>query len=462
MEIKEELKETQQKLSKVNTSFFEFVERHPVAFQASTFRTLDLNSKLFVLQPWPTFINKTAVDEFREASVKVFELIKSIPQRIFGNNVEKISAYYGLPLQVVKLHLEGATERHIRDLVGRGDFLLGPSGLKCLEFNITANLGGWYVPVWETLYLNHPLVGKFLREYQVKTHNSNLIHQFLEHILEAILLESENLHSPERNTVFVVKNYMSEAADLGVYLNAYYQTLLKKKDRHLTGEVMVCDYHHMKTIDKHLYYKGKRIHALVEFYNGLVPPEVQDVFRAGNVRLWNGPITDLLSSKLNLALLSDYHAAGSCFSDEEKRIIDRFIPWSRKVTRGSSTYGTEIIDLEHFILSQKDRLVIKSSVGYGGKSVFVGQKLSATEWEGVLRKALEGGNWMVQEFVEALSAVYQSGENGYEPHDMVWGIFVLGSQYGGTWVRVMPQKDNKGTINCHQGARVSVIFEVDE
>jgi hypothetical protein len=45
---------------------------------------------------------------------------------------------------------------------------------------------------------------------------------------------------------------------------------------------------------------------------------------------------------------------------------------------------------------------------------------------------------------------------------MGWGFFMFGPHYAGVWVRVLPRKKSKGVINCHQGASVSVVFNVDE
>ncbi len=100
-------------------------------------------------------------------------------------------------------------------------------------------------------------------------------------------------------------------------------------------------------------------------------------------------------------------------------------------------------------------------MGFGGKNIWIGNKTVPHQWEKYVKNALQEKNWVVQELVETSPGVYQAGD-GYEYHDMAWGFFIFGSQYTGAWVRVMPQEKSKGVINCHQGASVSVIFEVDE
>jgi glutathione synthase/RimK-type ligase-like ATP-grasp enzyme len=166
---------------------------------------------------------------------------------------------------------------------------------------------------------------------------------------------------------------------------------------------------------------------------------------------------------LNLALLSDYEALeSSTFSDEEKKVIHRYIPWSRKIVPGYTDHGKKKVKLENFICINKDQLVIKPSGGRGGAGVYIGQHTPQPKWEELLETAVHQGNWLVQEFVSSLPLLYQDGEVGCEVHNVVWGFLVLGSQYGGTVIRVLPQKHDKGVINYHQGAKVGVLFEVNQ
>ena len=78
MEITKESVKVQEALSRVNVDFLGFVKKHPDALKRSSFKLLELNDWLFTLQPWPTFINRETKKNFREAGVKLFDLIKNI------------------------------------------------------------------------------------------------------------------------------------------------------------------------------------------------------------------------------------------------------------------------------------------------------------------------------------------------------------------------------------------------
>ncbi|MCP5105876.1 MAG: circularly permuted type 2 ATP-grasp protein [bacterium] len=263
------------------------------------------------------------------------------------------------------------------------------------------------------------------------------------------------------NTALVGKGFVDGKIATQSYLNMLYKNILQRKDHSLQGRVYMCDYRHLDIVDGCLFHKGERIHTLVELYRGMVPPEVMEVFKHGNIRLMNGPVSKLLANKLNLALLSDHEALGT-FSPEEKDFIDRHVPWTRKVEPGRTTLAGKSVDLVDFILANREILVIKPGSGYGGKGVCVGRKATLQQWKISVKTALHEKDWAVQEFVESAPGLYQAGDHGYDIHDMSWGFFVFGPHYAGVWVRVLPRKGSKGVINCHQGASVSVVFNVDE
>lgn len=467
MELTKEVIEAQGNLSKVNIDFLRYVEKNPSCYKRSSFQLLELNNWLFTLQPWPTFISRKTKEIFKEAGIKLFKLIRNIPRRVFNNDPHKISEYFNIPLSTAKLQLEGENDEHIEHLLARGDFIISPTGLKCLEYNVSANLGGVKVPIWEKLCLNTPIIAKFIEENNIKIHNENLISLILEHSISLPLKKLSNDEGEKEMNIAVVKE-MAPDTDGGrnrekIYLNELYKEILHSinGNRNLKGEVVLCDFPDLTVDDGYVLYKGKNIQVIIEMYHGIVPPKILESFKSGKVYLVNGPISTLLSDKLTLAVLSDYRNSGG-FTDEEKEIIDTYIPWTRKISPASTTYGNETIDdLVDFIGSNKDKLVIKPSRGLGGQGICVGLKSSREEWEIALRKAIKENNWLVQEYISSVPGLYQSGEQGYDYQDMVWGLFIIGSHYVGAWNRVMPKKSNKGVINCHQGATVSIIFEVD-
>lgn len=461
MKLTKEIEMAHKQLSDCSVKFLEFVKKNPESLKRSNFSLLEWHDKAIRLQPWPTFINQTKKRELETASIKICNLVKSIPQRMFSNDIAKIGRYYETPVDIVNIQLGATNDDHIHRLLARGDFIFSPSGIKCIEYNVSSDLGGLEKPIWESMYLETEVIARFLKEYNVKIQNKNLLSFLLTYLTDIALQKHPS--QIELNIAFAIPGY-TEGIDRAreiTYLNQTYKDVLQLRDKHLRGQIIFCDYHHLNSADNGVLYEDKKIHILIEIYGGIVLPEILNHFKEGNILVFNGPITRLLSNKLNLALLSE-NEDSAVFNDEEREAIKKYIPWTRKITPGDTTYDQVKIKLEDFILSNKDKLVIKPSEGYGGIGVSIGQNTPALQWQENVKKAISQKNWLVQEHIESLPYLYQKGQNGYAEQNVVWGGFVFGSEFVGGWVRILPREDSNGVINRAQGAEEGVIFEVEE
>lgn len=133
----------------------------------------------------------------------------------------------------------------------------------------------------------------------------------------------------------------------------------------------------------------------------LAKPEVAKAltaaYVAGRVMVMNAFRAKFLHKKLSLALLHD-DAYAYLYTPEQREVILRHIPWTRKVREQHTTYGTGTVDLVPFILDHRDRLVLKPNDDYGGKGVVIGWTVSQAEWEAALAQALDS-SYAVQERV---------------------------------------------------------------
>jgi hypothetical protein len=462
MVITEEIKKNHQQLSNCSVQFLEFVENCPDSLIRSNFSALEWHDKKIKLQSWPTFINRNRKKDMETASIQLCKLIKQVPRRIFKNNPDKISHYYRMPLDIVKIQLDTSNQEHIDQLMARGDFIISSSGLKCIEFNISSDLGGLEKPIWESMYLNTPIISRFLKNNQVQIKNTNLLAVLLRHLIDIALAKWPR--QKEINIAFVIPGCKESFRNKELsYLKQSYQEVLRVKNKHLQGQIIFCDYHYLSTAANGVYDEGKkvRVHILIELYTGMVMPEILECFRQGNILLYNGPITRLLSSKLNLGLLSE-NENSAIFSDEERKIIQTYIPWSRKIDTIDTNYKGTKIRLDNFLLSNKEKFLIKPSEGAGGMGVCVGKNATAAQWQEAVRLAISQKNWLIQEYIQSLPYLYQTSEIGYGEHDVIWGGFVFGSEYVGEWVRLLARKNSTGIINRLQGAEEGIVFEVEE
>jgi hypothetical protein len=488
MEIKPHVKENHERLSKYNTLFRDYVQKKPESLRASSYGLLDLNDPLFMLQPWPTFIGQKIKTEIIEANLKVLNLLKCIPQRVFANDPGEISRYYGVSRDLADYFIYGVTNEHLDNLLARGDFIITPTGLKCLEYNINTNLGGMSLPLWESLYQATPVIAEFLKQYRVKIQNRNLYTFMFEHLAKAAVKFYRGCDRIHIAIVLPVIYNDPRMASQERYMNTVFNSVLQSQFSHLDGQVSICKYAQLKTAGDNVFYNGKKVHVIVEWSHGYVPHDILELFNKRQILICNGAIAWILSTKLNLALLSENKDSG-WFSADEKETIEKYIPWTRKVTNGRVNYKGESVQLKDFILANREKLVLKPLVGAGGKDIHVGlhtpekewqnlvefamqsndwqdihfdESLTEEHWYDIVMKASDVKSWLVQEYIEPSTYMYQLGENGCGEHHAVWGFFVFGNTYSGGWVRAIPTNSKSGIINCHQGAKVSVVFEVEE
>ena len=457
MEIAEEIYEAHKNLSPCSAKFLDFVKNNPESLKRSNYSDLIPGFDSIKLQPWPTFIDQKTKQQLREAGVKVFDLITSVPHRFFANDPAAISRYYEMPLRMVSTLLDGMPKNHMNNLLARGDFILSPSGLKCLEYNFTANLGGWQVDMWEQeLYLKNAVISRFLGQYAGKRKKNieRVLPVLFNHLVSTALDKFPGI-GKVLNIILVSPNVNGEDSRSNIQpprLNTFPQ---------LDIRIRACPYQDLKIVNNKVYYREEQVHVLLEQYGGIVPPGFIDAFREGNVLVYNGRIVMLMSNKMNLAVLSENHDS-DIFSAGEREAIDTYIPWTRKITPGQTTYAGKAIDLGPFVSSHRDQLIIKPTIGYGGQAVYLGKYMTEARWQEVVNTALKSRRWVVQEYVESFSYLYQAGETGCVPHSLVWGVFIFGSHYGGGWVRVLPKEGSAGVVNRHQGAEEGIIVEMDE
>jgi hypothetical protein len=452
MNITDEIKKNHSHLSSSSLSFLNYAQSNPDLLKRTNFSPLKALDGIMTLQPWPTFIDTARKQEFAEVGTKLCSLIKQAPLRIFKNDTTKISNYYDMPQKVVEIQLDGVDHTHIENLLARGDFIISSEGLKCLEFNVTANLGGWPVVVGETLYQQTPVIQNFIKQQKVNIKPTPLLQVFFQHAIGCGLKKFPN--SKEINCA------IASPSHFGSDLQQLYKSVLKQIAPHLEGELSFCITKTLKEKEEFLYLDNKPVHVLCEMYHGLVTPTILKVFKAGNVCLFNGPVTSLLSNKYALALLSE-HENSDLFSPQERELITKHIPWTRKMIPGENSYKGEPVKLETLVPAHREQLILKPSNSIAGTNVFIGKNTPQQKWEQICHQALTQKSWLVQEYVASVPYLYQFDEEGSVIHDAVWGFFVCGSTYAGLCVRVLPMANTSGVINDAQGAVTSIAFEVD-
>lgn len=458
----EDLRAVHRGLSPQDLQFREAACGDPEFLSRATFRKL-ADDKGFIagtLQPWLTFVGPEKMAELRSVSVGLAGLLRAVPERVLGNDPIRVHDYYGLETPET-LGLFLSRPNGAETAIGRSDLIDTAGGFQCLEFNFTPNLGGWETSEIARLHLGVPATACYLRERGISPAFTSTGRELFAHLIRCAQARG---HCPdgELNVALVVPERATGSEPspaLGV-LRRDFQEACRDSAGDLTGELMPCHFAELTAVRNYLFLRKSRIHALVEFNDEPTAPAAYRSFKAEKVTLLNGPIRAVLSSKLNLALLSESAESG-VYSSEERDFIRRHVPWTRKVARGATDFRGERVSLPDLLASRREALVLKEATSSGGEGVAIGLHTPQARWDELARQALDAreGGWVAQERVESLPYLYQSGEFGCVPHDLIWGPFVFGERYGGVILRMQP-KSVQGAVNSALGATSGIVFEV--
>jgi hypothetical protein len=427
-----------------------------------TFGAIDGESRAkfrFPLQVWPTFIGQRKLADLRRVSVAVSQLIKSIPRRFFGNDATKICGFYGLESPVAAEILL-APPSGIEEAVARGDLISTADGFKCIEFNFSPSLGGWETTLLARVHLGVPGTARFLRHEGLRVAVSPTTKLLFIHVLRQV--RRLGLASAgEANMAIVLAPDIEREASFDEtvgHLRREFEEACGEVGGGLHGRVILCSFGDLSIVNWRLYCGDLPIHGVVDISNGAVDAAVFRCFKWGGVSLLNAPIDAVLSTKENIALLSE-HATSELFSADEREVIRCHIPWTRRAVAAKTDFLGEEVFLPDLLASHRERLVLKEGRSYGGQAVVLGKFTPSAAWSAAVEKALADGRWIVQEHLESEPYVYQCGDSGYALHDVIWGPFVFGDTYAGVILR-MQAKAASAAVNLSLAATEGVVFEV--
>lgn len=431
--------------------FLEFIEQHPelaIPLDASAIQYR------YPLQAWPTFISPKRREQIAAATTGMFRVLKLIPTRIFGGDPARIGAYYKLPAGLMA-HLLSAPDG-LDCAIGRCDFLDGDSGFKCVELNPYGNLGGLDTELVAPAYLQQSTaLSRFVAATGTQLRMDRLMLALFEHFAR----EARKLGAA-RDEINVAAVVDAQEFHFDASTSSYaplYAEALARVDPALRGKIICCPVAAIENRYGTLYHADARLHAVWELSIAERCPErLYFPFKYRRVAYFNSPLAFCLGDKRNLSLLSQ-HADAPYFTDEERALIHRHVPWSRNVEDVETRYGGQSGPLLGIVRRHRERLVLKKGFGMGGEQVLLGPCTPADQWDDTLRIALAENDWLVQEYIEPRSYLYQHGELGAAPFHGVWGTFCFGETFAGAYLRLMPDS-RAGPINSARGAMTGLVF----
>jgi uncharacterized circularly permuted ATP-grasp superfamily protein len=141
-------------------------------------------------------------------------------------------------------------------------------------------------------------------------------------------------------------------------------------------------------------------------------PALLEAYRARAVCMVNSFRSKMIHKKALFAVLTDERHA-RLFNADERDVISRHVPWTRRVRAEHTERHGAQIDLLEYARSARDQLVLKPNDDYGGHGIYIGWNTGESAWEEALRHALADGDYLVQERVKTARETFPAlGEDG--------------------------------------------------
>jgi len=337
----------------------------------------------------------------------VAETIAAIAERLTSAALEDETLFR-------QFHLRPEEERLVRLTTGYGpastasrlDAFLLPESLKFTEYNGESPAGAGYSETMSDIFKELPVMQEFQKRFEV--HSYPLSAKLLDALVTSYVDWGGTTQRPQMAIVD-----WKEVPTWSEF------EILRERFEKMGIPVVLADPRELEFDGKRLAAKGKKIDLLYRrvLINDVVarPAECEALvkaYTAGAVCVANNFRCKIPHVKAFFAVLTDERNA-KFFSDEERDLIHRHVPWTRVVDDVKTEYDGEPVELLKHIRERQKELVMKPSDEYGGKGVTLGWEVDKKHWESALEGALPGGKlaeesgrWIVQERIPMRRGVF--------------------------------------------------------
>lgn len=181
-------------------------------------------------------------------------------------------------------------------------------------------------------------------------------------------------------------------------------------------------------------------------------------YMAGDVCLVNPFRCKLVHKKASFELLTDESNAG-WFNSREREIIQRTVPWTRRVVQRNTKHWGREVDLVEYLRKHRSQFVLKPNDDYGGRNVLFGDTASSSEWDLALSRALEG-DYVAQEKIELQTEIFPIFDESHwslQPMYVDTNPFLFRGRVEGVMVRL----SDSPVVNVTSGGGEAGFFVIE-
>jgi glutathionylspermidine synthase len=393
--------------------------------------------------------------------------------RLLQYDVEKISSALN---KFIKLYLENDEVRRIMKfsaledelfriephydfalVISRLDAFMNDYEVKFLEFNCDSPAGTAFSDVLEEGFKDILKSYPFLIHWKIEYINRQ--DRFFQALKSCYREFRQNHpHFPEKPTIAIVDWDDLPTAGEFELLKLYFESkglkalITSPQQFKIVGSEMLIDGEPV-----HLIYRRVITRELIERVD-----EVGDFIRGvkSEMACMCNPFRSfIVGNKKILDLLTDPRFQ-NIYDQEELAVIHKTIPWTKILADQKVIYNGYTVDLQRFVIDNKDKLVVKAASSYGGKDVFLGRETDQQTWNAVVEKHIGSEDWVVQEYVNIPQEIFPEirDEGVYLKLKKVnINPFAFIGKYGGTISRV----SDKSIINVSAGGGIVPTMSIN-
>ena len=386
----------------------------------------------------------------------LFNLMEAVPARLFDGDTRAFARAVGMSETQADLVLRNAVGRLLP--LARADMYKEADGFRVMELNTGTSLGGWQMGIFARALLKEEEFARFAAEEGLEYPDP------LSRIVQVMREEVPGLAGIERPFLAITD------WPAGFEKTKCWMDFVAPGFEELGFDVAVCHVGDFSYEGGRVLFEGRAVDVVYRmFLPGEMPDDqssfdlvnpLLDAHEGGGVHLFAPLDCELYGNKGTLAMLSDERNR-SVFSDRELELIDRILPWTRFVRDEKVTVDGEKVDLLPYALAEKNQLVLKPTLMYGGVGVITGWHMTDADWEKAVRDAV-GGPFVLQRRLLPVTERFLNDDGAaFDEMAVAYGVLLLGGEYSGALIRGVPDPD-VGIVSMINGAQIGCAFHVGD
>ena len=399
----------------------------------------------------PLFVPEPEITAFAADLGVLFELLVSLPDRLFDGDVRRYCAALGMDERLAELMCRGAGGRPVP--YARADAYHDGESFKLLELNIGSQLGGI-----DTAQVNRALL--VLPEFADFAERHRLGHIDTAARVARTLRRRAEAVTDGEPVIALIESTGGLSSHRHVFA-AIQEAMLQHGVRLLLGEIQELGERNGK-----ITLRGTELDVVLRYF---IAPELVDdpaaqqvldmmlrADEAGRTILHTPLRGAAFDSKGSLAMLHDPRVSAT-FTSAERAVVERVMPWTALL--GEKRYRADAhAELMAKCRAERDGLVIKPGVGVGGVGTVIGHTVTDEVWQQALLDAASGDHVVQARVRPATEPVVDADTGAVQQWVANWGVFVDAEGYAGSFVRALKPSDGAVVAYSNPGTRGTCVF----